>query len=71
MSPLQVVNAVKNKNYRMSKPKGLCNGFYYNIMLKCWNEEQERRPTFDSLYNIFNSFMMMNELLLLEEIQHF
>ena len=34
--------------YRMPKPK-MCSYMYYNIMLKCWREEPENRPSFERL----------------------
>ena len=58
---MQVINLVKNNKYRMPKPDGLCSDFYYSIMLKCWNEEPDNRPTFDALYNIFNDYVTNSE----------
>ena len=36
------------QGYRMPQPKD-CSYTYYNIMLKCWREEPENRPTFEAL----------------------
>ena len=36
------------QGYRMPQPKE-CLYTYYNIMLKCWREEPENRPTFEAL----------------------
>ena len=36
------------RGYRMPQPKE-CSYAYYNIMLKCWREEPENRPTFEAL----------------------
>ncbi len=36
------------QGYRMPQPKE-CSYAFYNIMLKCWREEPENRPTFEAL----------------------
>lgn len=36
------------QGYRMPQPED-CSYMYYNIMLKCWREEPENRPTFEAL----------------------
>lgn len=36
------------QGYRMPQPKE-CSYKYYNIMLRCWREEPENRPTFEAL----------------------
>jgi fyn-related kinase len=36
------------QDYRMPQPKE-CSYTYYNIMLKCWREEPENRPSFEAL----------------------
>ena len=61
MNHIQVINEVKNNRYRMAKPNGLCTDYFYSLMLKCWHEESEQRPTFDALYNIFNDFSTSSE----------
>ena len=61
MNHFQVINEVKHKKYRMPKPEGLCTDYYYSIMQKCWHEDPDFRPTFDSLYNTFNDYSTSSE----------
>ena len=58
MSHPQVIYEVKENKYRMPKPQGLCTDGYYSIMLRCWHEDPDERPTFDALYHIFNDFFI-------------
>ena len=44
------------QGYRMPQPKE-CSYMYYNIMLKCWREEPENRPTFEALQWEFDEFL--------------
>ena len=56
MSHFQVVTEVRDKRYRMPKPAGLCTDQFYSIILKCWHEVPDNRPTFRALYDIFNDY---------------
>ena len=47
MTNHQVLEAVE-RGYRMPKPDG-CPDALYEIMLSCWKDEPESRPTFDYL----------------------
>lgn len=44
--------------YRMEKPDGLCTDEYYDIMKRCWSENPDNRPTFETLYNYFNTYFI-------------
>ncbi|XP_041355435.1 tyrosine-protein kinase Yes-like [Gigantopelta aegis] len=53
MRSAEVMQKVCN-GYRMPKPTGSaigCPNWYYETMLKCWNDNPEARPTFEHLYN--------------------
>ena len=58
MNRQEVIYEVGENNYRMLKPAGLCTDAYYAMMLRCWNEEPLRRPTFDALFNFFNDYVI-------------
>jgi len=58
MSRQEVIYEVSENHYRMEKPEGICTDAYYQIMTRCWNEDPLRRPTFDSLYNFFNDYVI-------------
>ena len=47
MTNEEVIRKIE-QGYRMPQPKE-CSYMYYNIMLKCWREEPENRPTFEAL----------------------
>ena len=47
MSNKEVTEKV-SQGYRMPQPEN-CSCAYYNIMLECWREEPENRPTFEAL----------------------
>lgn len=34
---------------------------YYELMLKCWHQNAEDRPTFESLHDIFESYSVSTE----------
>ncbi|XP_076450986.1 tyrosine-protein kinase HCK-like [Babylonia areolata] len=62
MSPLKVLEAV-DKGYRMPQPtEGAgCTDAYYGIMLKCWDSDRDKRPTFAFLHSFFDDFFVNAE----------
>ncbi|XP_041356078.1 tyrosine-protein kinase SRK3-like [Gigantopelta aegis] len=55
MTNAEVIPNIYN-GYRMPKPTDSaigCPDWYYETMLKCWNDNPEARPTFQHLYNTF------------------
>jgi hypothetical protein len=61
MSQAEVIKKLKDDGYRMPKPQGLCTDSYYSMMLKCWNEDPIKRPTFDALFHYFNDYFINTE----------
>lgn len=49
-----------DRSYRMPCPDG-CPGELYDIMLKCWKERPEDRPTFEHLQDTLNDFFIATE----------
>ncbi|KAL0164310.1 hypothetical protein M9458_040063, partial [Cirrhinus mrigala] len=49
-----------DRNYRMPCPDG-CPEELYDIMLKCWKERPEDRPTFDHLQDTLDDFFIATE----------
>ena len=45
---------------RLGKPDE-CPSEIYEIMLKCWNKEPSKRPTFESLCESFNKILVQYE----------
>ncbi|XP_052092547.1 tyrosine protein-kinase src-1-like [Mytilus californianus] len=46
--------------YRHPQPED-CSDLIYDILLRCWNEDPNERPTFDFLYNIFDTVEVIND----------
>ncbi|CAG09110.1 unnamed protein product, partial [Tetraodon nigroviridis] len=46
--------------YRMPRPEG-CPAELYEVMMTCWKEKPEERPTFEFLQNILNDFFIATE----------
>uniref|UniRef100_A0A8C1CEP8 Tyrosine-protein kinase n=2 Tax=Cyprinus carpio TaxID=7962 RepID=A0A8C1CEP8_CYPCA len=49
-----------DRDYRMPCPDG-CPEELYDIMLKCWKDRPENRPTFDHIQDILNDFFIATE----------
>lgn len=45
----------------MPKPLGLCTDAYYDVMKRCWNAEAISRPTFESLFDLFQNYFINTE----------
>ncbi|XP_056403389.1 tyrosine-protein kinase HCK [Hyla sarda] len=59
MSNLEVITALE-RGYRMQCP-GNCPKEFYDIMLQCWQQNPEQRPTFDYLQGILEDFFTATE----------
>nr|XP_020472952.1 tyrosine-protein kinase Blk [Monopterus albus] len=59
MSNPEVITSL-DQSYRMPCPEG-CSQELYKIMMKCWNQKPEDRPTFDFLQNTLNDFFVATE----------
>ncbi|CAJ0927617.1 unnamed protein product, partial [Mesorhabditis belari] len=46
---LELIRKVEH-GYRMPLPRGCPGNIYTEVMLKCWEKNPERRPTFEYLY---------------------
>ncbi|KAK3773795.1 hypothetical protein RRG08_011004 [Elysia crispata] len=57
MTGFEVLRMIENGG-RMEKPRGPPEvpEEYYSMMLKCWNQKPEDRPTFESIYNFFSDY---------------
>lgn len=51
----EVLSKLK-QGYRHPEPTN-CPDDLYDMMLKCWNENQEKRPTFEKLYNFLEDMI--------------
>ena len=56
----KVVLEKLDEGYRMPKPMNAPDA-YYDIMLHCWNEVPEKRPTFEFLHHYFDDFAIASE----------
>ncbi|XP_068686429.1 fibroblast growth factor receptor 2-like [Montipora foliosa] len=52
----KVVFELKVNKYRMPKPEHVSDELY-QLMLDCWNDYPNNRPTFDRLYEIFSGIL--------------
>ena len=48
------------RGYKMPQPLG-CHEPLYQIMLHCWNNEPERRPTFEHLQHTLEDYFVSTE----------
>jgi tyrosine-protein kinase Src len=57
MSAQEVRHAVVEQNYRMRKPtKHNVPDDIYQVMLNCWDQKPEARPTFEYLHSYFENY---------------
>jgi tyrosine-protein kinase Src len=57
------VIAALERGYRMPKPTTVpLPDEVYNIMMTCWEQMPERRPTFEFLLHFFEDFSVTSEL---------
>lgn len=59
MSNPEVIQNLE-RNYRMPKPDNCPEGLY-NVMLWCWKELPDDRPTFDYLRSVLEDFFTATE----------
>ncbi|KAL0967094.1 hypothetical protein UPYG_G00247740 [Umbra pygmaea] len=59
MTNPEVIRNLDN-NYRMPCPEG-CPGELYDVMMSCWKERAEDRPTFEHLQHTLNDFFIATE----------
>ena len=54
-----IINLIKG-GYRHGQPEG-CPDVVYHVLLRCWSEDPNDRPTFGFLYNFFDTVTVINE----------
>lgn len=59
MSNAEVLNQV-DRGYRMPQPPN-CEAKYYSIMVRCWNKDPIKRPTFESLQHDLCDYFVNSE----------
>lgn len=59
MTKAEVMSSIQ-RGYRMPQPEN-CPTELYNIMLSCWRDRAEDRPTFDFLQSVLNDFYTATE----------
>lgn len=50
-----------SRGYRLPKPNCDCPNTMYDVMCKCWEQDPDKRPTFEYLHNYFDDFFICNE----------
>ncbi|CAG2165837.1 unnamed protein product [Oppiella nova] len=61
MNQREILDQV-SRGYRLPKPIYVeCPDSYYDMMLKCWDEVPENRPTFKYLYHFFEDYFVATE----------
>ncbi len=62
MQNREVLNQISQHKYRLPKPNGVeCPDSYYDMMLKCWDEVPDNRPTFEYLFHFFEDYFVATE----------
>lgn len=59
MSKAEVMSSVQ-RGYRMPQPDN-CPKDFYDIMMSCWKNKPEDRPTFDYMQSVLNDFYTATE----------
>lgn len=59
MTKGEVISSVQ-RGYRMPRPDS-CPAELYNIMLSCWKNKPEDRPTFDYMQSVLDDFYTATE----------
>ena len=59
MNNQQVVDQL-NQGYRHPQPPD-CPDTLYNIMIDCWNADEQKRPTFEFLFQTLDDFQVAVE----------
>ena len=50
------------QGYRMPKPTNMyVANETYEIMLQCWHNTPEKRPTFETIFNVFDDYIVSTE----------
>lgn len=62
----EVLKKLSRENYRMEQPVSKTGAFtcpdpVYELMMKCWHRDPEKRPTFEYLYSFFDDFSIVTE----------
>ncbi|WAR14609.1 ACKL-like protein [Mya arenaria] len=53
LSGQQILDAIDSPNHERLDRPDLCPKNYYDLMLKCWDQNAEHRPTFGEMYILF------------------
>ncbi|KAG8179807.1 hypothetical protein JTE90_025974 [Oedothorax gibbosus] len=62
MKNQQVIDLITKHNYRLPRPTDPeCSDPVYEIMMLCWKEKPEERPTFEYLYHYFTDYYISSE----------
>ncbi|XP_054158807.1 tyrosine-protein kinase fyna-like [Oppia nitens] len=62
MQNREVLEKVSQHKYRLPKPVNIeCPDSYYDMMMKCWDEVADNRPTFEYLYHFFEDYFVATE----------